>query len=116
MPVEEAPDDDSVRQSYNFAPGYHGLVYRADGPDYGGSRVEDKQEGDNQEQGKTEKATVVPADGRVDHTKYKLQAMKWGMLCESGSIVSGEQCADMLRYPQAWFRSGRSAIPTTVRC
>ena len=33
MPVDDAPDDhdDSVRQSYNFAPGYRGLVYRADG-------------------------------------------------------------------------------------
>lgn len=31
MPVDDAPDDNSVRQSYNFAPGYHGLVYRADG-------------------------------------------------------------------------------------
>jgi hypothetical protein len=35
MPVEEAPDDEDVRQSYNFAPGYHGIVYRADVPDYG---------------------------------------------------------------------------------
>ncbi|KAF2659912.1 DUF159-domain-containing protein [Lophiostoma macrostomum CBS 122681] len=30
MPVNEAPDDEGVRQTYNFAPGYHGLVYRAD--------------------------------------------------------------------------------------
>ncbi|CBX94045.1 similar to DUF159 domain protein [Plenodomus lingam JN3] len=36
MPVDEVPDDNDVRQSYNFAPGYHGLVYRADGPDSGG--------------------------------------------------------------------------------
>ena len=58
MPVEEAPDDDSnVRQSYNFAPGYHGLVYRADGPETGG-----------QEQDATE------------DTKYKLQSMQWGRL------------------------------------
>jgi putative SOS response-associated peptidase YedK len=34
MPVAEAPDDDgNVRQSYNFAPGYHGLVYRAEAPE-----------------------------------------------------------------------------------
>ncbi|KAI4908369.1 hypothetical protein J4E90_008994 [Alternaria incomplexa] len=58
MPVEEAPDDDSnVRQSYNFAPGYHGLVYRADGPETGG-----------QEEGATE------------DTKYKLQSMQWGLV------------------------------------
>ncbi|KAF1989754.1 DUF159-domain-containing protein [Aulographum hederae CBS 113979] len=35
MPSQEAPEDDDVRQSYNFAPGYHGLVYRADMPDHG---------------------------------------------------------------------------------
>ena len=37
MPVDEAPDDDDFRQSFNFAPGYHGLVYRADVPDHGAS-------------------------------------------------------------------------------
>ncbi|KAG9977437.1 hypothetical protein KCU98_g10062, partial [Aureobasidium melanogenum] len=37
MPVDEAPDDDDndTRQTYNFAPGNHGLVYRADVPDSG---------------------------------------------------------------------------------
>ena len=58
MPVEEAPDDDSnVRQSYNFAPGYHGLVYRADGPETGGQQ-----------------------EGATEGTKYKLQSMQWGTL------------------------------------
>ena len=38
MPVDEAPEDEgdgSPRSSYNFAPGYHGIVYRADVPDWG---------------------------------------------------------------------------------
>ena len=38
MPVWDAPDDeseDSPRQSYNFAPGYYGMVYRPDVPDRG---------------------------------------------------------------------------------
>jgi putative SOS response-associated peptidase YedK len=37
MPVDDAPDDDNerIRQTYNFAPGYHGLIYRADTPDSG---------------------------------------------------------------------------------
>ncbi|KAH7396933.1 hypothetical protein DE146DRAFT_789561 [Phaeosphaeria sp. MPI-PUGE-AT-0046c] len=73
MPVEDAPGDDEVRQSYNFAPGYHGLVYRADGPEHGGQhgdkeaeRAEFKQEG---------------ATGEGDsNTKYKLQAMQWGLV------------------------------------
>lgn len=38
MPVDDAPADEgdgAPRQSYNFAPGYHGIVYRADVPDSG---------------------------------------------------------------------------------
>lgn len=38
MPVYDAPADEgdgAPRQSYNFAPGYHGVVYRADVPDWG---------------------------------------------------------------------------------
>jgi len=67
MPVEEAPNDDDVRQSYNFAPGYHGLVYRADGPEFGAQQ--DAKEG-HEEHVKQETA---PGD-----TKYKLQSMQWG--------------------------------------
>jgi hypothetical protein len=66
MPVEEAPNDDRVRQSYNFAPGYHGLVYRADGPDHAAHK-EDK---DENEQSTKEEGTT--------DTKYKLQSMQWG--------------------------------------
>ncbi|KAF2110721.1 hypothetical protein BDV96DRAFT_500639 [Lophiotrema nucula] len=71
MPVDEAPDDDAVRQSYNFAPGYHGLVYRA-----------------------------APVEGDVD-TKYKLQAMKWGLVPfwtkrnpDYGSMMRTINCRD----------------------
>lgn len=66
MPVEEAPNDDDVRQSYNFAPGYHGLVYRADGPDHGAHK---DKEHETEENTKSERAT---------DTKYKLQSMQWG--------------------------------------
>ncbi|KAF1828677.1 DUF159-domain-containing protein [Decorospora gaudefroyi] len=70
MPVAEAPDDDSdVRQSYNFAPGYHGLVYRADGPDTGG-----------QQDGKTESEAQLTTEGATGGTKYKLQSMQWGLV------------------------------------
>lgn len=27
MPSQNAPEDDDVRQTHNFAPGYYGLVY-----------------------------------------------------------------------------------------
>jgi hypothetical protein len=84
MPVEDAPEDDSVRQSYNFAPGYHGLVYRADGPDRGGSAAGIKEEED-QDHEDTNAMKDVDAEahkGTESSTdiKYKLQAMKWGMI------------------------------------
>ena len=70
MPVEEAPNDDDVRQSYNFAPGYHGLVYRAEGS---GHDDQKEHEHDNEEKSKKESTT---------ETKYKLQSMQWGRYCK----------------------------------
>ncbi|KAL5399421.1 hypothetical protein PMIN06_001414 [Paraphaeosphaeria minitans] len=104
MPVDSAPDDDDddVRQSYNFAPGYHGLVYRADGPDPGTSII------DNQHdigQGKQDDSTSIPAAGHVDGTRYKLQAMKWGLVpCwtkrnpDYGSMLKTINCRDDSLY------------------
>lgn len=66
MPVEEAPNDDDVRQSYNFAPGYHGLVYRAEGRDHG------VQKGECTADGK------LHGEQDAEATKYKLQSMQWG--------------------------------------
>lgn len=80
MPVEDAPDDDDVRQTYNFAPGNYGLVYRADVPDHGaGSRhdagVQSTEHGSTQGSGDQSSAVKDPTE-----TRYKLQAMKWGGL------------------------------------
>lgn len=44
MPVYDAPEDEgdgAPRQSYNFAPGYYGVVYRADVPDWGAGPARD---------------------------------------------------------------------------
>ena len=95
MPVEEAPDDDDVRQTYNFAPGNHGLVYRADIPDYGsidqhqnGQDGQDNQNGERDQGGhhkearNTDKDTTASATDVQDPkgTRYKLQSMKWGLV------------------------------------
>ncbi|KAF1977306.1 DUF159-domain-containing protein [Bimuria novae-zelandiae CBS 107.79] len=95
-----APEDDSVRQSYNFAPGYHGLVYRVDGPDYGASTSDD-----HQEEGMRKDNSSLPAAGHVDHTKYKLQAMKWGLVPfwtkrnpDYGSMMKTINCRDDSLY------------------
>ena len=76
MPVEDAPEDDDVRQTYNFAPGYHGLVYRADVPDYGAGPRHNAHA--NEEEADDE-PTPVSMD-KQGKTRYKLQAMKWGMI------------------------------------
>lgn len=118
MPVYEAPpdpgeddeaaagagsspvDDDDApppppRQSYNFAPGYHGVVYRADVPDWGagprGRRHGDAGAGDDGAGGEEERGTAAGDDGgdgrrrrrkrkEEEVVRYKLQSMKWGLV------------------------------------
>ncbi|KAK0102508.1 hypothetical protein ONS95_006123 [Cadophora gregata] len=110
MPVYDAPEDDAddaPRQSYNFAPGYYGLVYRADTPDHGAgprqhkeggveeeSIVEDVDAGSNHDEAPTSSA----AEGQV---RYKLQAMKWGLIPfwtkrnpDYGSMMKTINCRD----------------------
>ena len=97
MPVDEAPDDQAVRQSYNFAPGYHGLVYRADVPDWGaGGQHHEAVEAAKASKGmskakgismETSEATEMGDENRDEiGTKYKLQAMKWGMICPPSGV------------------------------
>ncbi len=78
MPVADAPDDEEVRQTYNFAPGSHGLVYRADVPDHGASNRRQRHEQDA-EDGATAEDGKAPHIEDPKETRYKLQAMKWGM-------------------------------------
>jgi hypothetical protein len=92
MPVDEAPDDDDggVRQSYNFAPGYHGLVYRADGPQQHGNSNAPADKPEDQHREKDEDLQADETDNKAEkvavsiqghkHTKYKLQSMRWGKL------------------------------------
>jgi putative SOS response-associated peptidase YedK len=87
MPSNDAPPDDDIRQSYNFAPGYHGLIYRADTSDYGagpkpaqhhsGHNARDDAEDKDRAKGSTD--AKLEEDG-AEETCYKLQAMKWGLV------------------------------------
>ncbi|KAI0974097.1 hypothetical protein F4678DRAFT_399129 [Xylaria arbuscula] len=108
MPVYEAPDDpddgndensndgeqadeyDGPRQSYNFAPGYRGVVYRADVPDWGAGRPSrhnhhastDASDAPlssprKQQHRDTEEQTASADNHEV---RYKLQTMKWGLI------------------------------------
>lgn len=108
FPEDDA--DDAPRQSYNFAPGYHGIVYRADVPDTGagtGSRRAAHAEG--QDAGETEggegaadtneEAGATNTDDSTVH--YKLQSMKWGLIPfwtkrnpDYGSMMKTINCRD----------------------
>lgn len=79
MPVADAPDDDDVRETYNFAPGNHGLVYRADVPDYGsGGRPHDSDQSPEAATNQTDGPSTQLEDPK--ETRYKLQSMKWGLI------------------------------------
>ncbi|KAK0708415.1 hypothetical protein B0H67DRAFT_494552 [Lasiosphaeris hirsuta] len=110
MEVDDAPDDegeDAPRHSYNFAPGYHGIVYRADVPDHGaGPR---REHASKTNKANSAAATGDPAGGLVDGdardsataVHYKLQSMKWGLIPfwtkrnpDYGSMLKTINCRD----------------------
>ncbi|KAI9784301.1 MAG: hypothetical protein M1839_002362 [Geoglossum umbratile] len=86
MPVDEAPEDEATRQSYNVAPGYYELVYRADVPDMGSGGKNYKEGGEVEGAAAHTKAEEEgdegpeESKGAAKETKYKLQAMKWGLI------------------------------------
>ncbi|RDL39053.1 DUF159-domain-containing protein [Venustampulla echinocandica] len=95
MPVYEAPDDDGAnapRQSYNFAPGYHGIVYRAERPNR-----------DQHQDGETEQPSNKDhlGEGGQQEIRYKLQQMTWGLIPSwtkrnpnYGSVMKTINCRD----------------------
>jgi len=107
LPVDDAPADEgdgAPRQSYNFAPSYNGLVYRASVPDYGDGPARDQTHSRAKRTHITKAAaapttnaevnTAATADSTTtsttntdmdmdmdtDKVKYKLQTMKWGLI------------------------------------
>lgn len=89
MPADDAPADDNeqLRQSYNFAPGYHGLIYRADTAERNNAASHDGRGGNlDSEPSPKEAAKLVDASSGVNNadaagpTKYKLQAARWGLV------------------------------------
>lgn len=126
VPVDDAPADEgdgAPRQSYNFAPGYHGIVYRADVPDWGaGPRREAKastksaggggaktdaadaaDDDDDEEDGaESGESGAGGADGAgASGAHYKLQSMKWGLVPfwtkrnpDYGAVMKTINCRD----------------------
>ena len=97
MQVDDAPDDDQIRETYNFAPGYYGAVYRADTQDHGGHAPEETDVADQaQQQPSQDNETSTPTG-----TRYKLQSMKWGLVPfwtkrspDYGSLMRTINCRD----------------------
>ncbi|KAM0220949.1 hypothetical protein ACHAPA_004915 [Fusarium lateritium] len=96
LEVDDAPEDtgdDAPRNSYNFAPGYHGVVYRADTSNRGAERNDENH--DNQADGMAKPTQLK------DHPEYKLQSMKWGLIPswtkrnpDYGSMLKTINCRD----------------------
>jgi hypothetical protein len=86
MPIDEAPSDDAVRTSYNFAPGYNGLIYRADVPDFGSGPRRDDKEG-QKDKGETDVKYEDDEWPGKEKTHYKLQSMKWGTCLEDSTLL-----------------------------
>lgn len=93
MPVDECPDDDECRQTYNFPPGAIGIVYRANVPDYGAGpstkhgkqKLNVKPDGDDEDENEVKleedaQQTLPSTSQPSKNVQYKLQAMKWGLV------------------------------------
>lgn len=88
LPVDDAEEDDDerLRQTYNFAPGYHGLIYRAQTTGHGESESDDvPHDAGTAEPTGTEDTRSSPAksargDQQHEKARYKLQAAKWGLI------------------------------------
>lgn len=130
MPVDDAPndDDDRPRQSYNFAPGYFGLVYRANTPDHGAGSSDQASTAD-----KDQPAKDQAADERI------LQSMKWGLVpswtkrnpdygsmmktinCRSDSLIENKglwntmkqkkRCVVVVQGFYEWLKKGKDKMP-----
>ena len=107
MPVSSAPPDegdDAPRRTYNFAPTYRGVVYRADVPDWGGGKEKHSDAGKGGEKAGEEGQGGGEEGGEVGEVgeeggqekageegqkeiQYKLQTMKWGSYHPSRSFL-----------------------------
>ncbi|ODM22783.1 hypothetical protein SI65_00372 [Aspergillus cristatus] len=108
MRVDDAPGDDEVRETYNFAPGYNGVVYCADPGerDHGATRetegdeVTDKAQEEIREQEDEDNTQYLGLENE-SATKYKLQSMRWGLIPfwtkrkpDYGSLMRTINCRD----------------------
>jgi len=111
MQVDNAPEDDQARETYNFPPGAYGLVYRAQVPD-SGLRDEDEAPAEASEQSDAQAAVREDTTGEDEtpqnenenkngHLNYEIKVMKWGLIPfwtkrspDYGSLMRTINCRD----------------------
>jgi len=104
MPVDEVPDDEEVRETFNFAPGNFGAVYRAEVPERHpsgpGEEIGDEQRPEHSETHDKSDRNVNQAADKA-RPKYKIQSMKWGLIPfwtkrqpDYGSMMRTINCRD----------------------
>ncbi|KIX03590.1 uncharacterized protein Z518_07143 [Rhinocladiella mackenziei CBS 650.93] len=102
MPVDEAPEDDEARETYNFPPGAYGLVYRADVPDHGIRDAHESEASDEATEGGQEPPqSTEPTSTEAQTFKYQIKVMKWGLIPfwtkrapDYGSMLRTINCRD----------------------
>ncbi|KLU83676.1 hypothetical protein MAPG_02727 [Magnaporthiopsis poae ATCC 64411] len=138
-----SPQQQQPRQSYNFAPGYNGIVYRADVPDFGaGPHRGHGEDGSNKPAAASpaRKGSEAASGGEV---RYKLQAMKWGLIpfwtkhnpnyagllktinCRDDSLAAGggmwstmkarKRCIVVAQGFYEWLKVGKERVPYYTR-
>jgi len=147
MPVFDAPEDEgdnAPRQSYNFAPGYSGIVYRADVPDYGAghqhSNSTEEEPSSSAQETPTPSSSTQQGDKEV---RYKLQAMKWSLIpfwtkrnpdyssmmktmnCRDDSLIENKgmwttmkqrkRCIVVAQGFYEWLKKGKEKVPHYVK-
>lgn len=82
MPADEAPDDndDQLRQTYNFAPGYHGLIYRANTSERGAGQDETEVRDGEPSPKRAKLAHATTSQSTTHDTRYRLQSARWGLI------------------------------------
>ncbi|KAF3406430.1 putative peptidase [Talaromyces pinophilus] len=120
MPVDEAPEDDEIRETYNFAPGYYGAVYRAGTPDHGHDEQSQNGEGESTTEAHQDNTTTTT----TEKTKYKIQKMRWGLIPfwtkrqpDYGSMMRTINCrADSLAENKGMWTSMKRKKRCVVIC
>lgn len=104
MQVDDAPGDDEVRETYNFAPGYNGVVYRASPEDRSHSATREDEAATRTQEPHENQDSSCGKDTGIDYENkigYKLQSMRWGLIPfwtkrkpDYGSLMRTINCRD----------------------